>query len=98
MLLNVVSTGGSQDMYSHEMTAQYSLQVPPSQEGINNSDTAYIKLVGTIEVEGVVGFTSSEEVETVKIDGRKYNFTGVNPIANKVVFEDGFGQVYAVSF
>jgi hypothetical protein len=98
MLLNVISTGGSQDLYNHEMTAQYSLQVPPSPEGINNSSTEDSQVVGTIEVEEVVGFGPSGEVETVKIDGRKYNFAGVNPIANKVVFDDGFGQVCAVSF
>ena len=100
MLLNVVSTGGAMDLYVHEMNTQYSLQVPPSpsQEEINNSDTEDIKVVGTIEVEEVLSFGPSREIEAVKIDGRKYNFAGVNPIVNKVVFDDGFGQVYAVSF
>ncbi len=102
MLLNVVSTGGSQDLYFHEMTAQYSLQllhtpeaVQPSQEEGYNSDT---KVVGTIEVEEVLSYGPTGEIETVKIDGSKYKFAGVNPIANKVVFDDGFGQIYAVSF
>jgi hypothetical protein len=92
MLLKVVSTGGFQDLYLHEMNAQYSLQVSPSQEEVQPSQkegyNADPQVVGTIEVEEVLSFGPTGQVETVKIDGRKYNFAGVNPIANKVVFDD----------
>lgn len=93
MLVNVVRDDVNLDLYSREQSTHYFLAVPPPDKAVYNLD---IEVVGTIEVEEILSFGPTGEIETVKINGRTYNFAGFNPFANKVVFDDGHGDVQTV--
>ncbi|MBN9386830.1 MAG: hypothetical protein J0I20_02165 [Chloroflexi bacterium] len=94
MQLNVMREGYV-DLYAHEDNSRYYLVVPSSSQEINKPDT---EVLGTIEVNEVLSFNPAGEVEAVKLDGREYNSVWVNPLANKVILEDGNGYGPFLSF